>query len=445
MTQHLIPPELQQLRQQAAALLKNQQYAQALTLCQQIWDQYAENRTPEDGAQLAHTLLKNKQYAAALEICREVYKIDPDTPRLKQSYAWAIYYTEIAKENIPQSRQQQFLKAAKAILTLCEQTDIYSPYTQTILKVLKYLDTLNPFPADYILDWTKKLDPQLLTDQPFIFTDKKGVAIELASQKEQYYMHTIKALFERKAYQQCIDTGYQALSQLHKFHYNNDIWFKRRIALAYAALGNHTQALEMLNEILKVKNEWFIRKEIAQIYYTLGDFSKATQLAIDAALTPTTVDAKVNLIALIAHLLHTQQISTEQITTHLQLIIQIRKNNKWNPDPTITELLTLYPIDSDQTYNVHKIEKELIQFWQQLKFNNQKLHTGNIQKINEPHGKTGFIITTNKKHTYFFRITEFKGPKELLVPGTAVTFYLEKGFDQKKNKEVQNAVNIKPQ
>jgi tetratricopeptide (TPR) repeat protein len=445
MIQNLILPELQQLRQEAAELLRNQQYPQALTLYQQIWEQYPENRTTEDGAQLAYILLKNKQYTAALEICRQVYKIDPDAPRLKFSYAWAIYHTEITKEDIPYSAQQQFFKAANAILTLCQQADIYSPYTQTVLKVLKYLDNLNPFPADCILDWTKKLDPQLLTDQPFIFNDKKGTAIELASQKEQYYMHTIKALFERKAYQECIDTGYQALSQLHKFHYNNDVWFKRRIALAYAALNNHTQALEILNEILKVKNEWFIKKEIAQIYYTLGDFSKATPIAIDAALTPTTVDAKVNLIALIAHLLHTQQINTEQIATHLQLITQIRKNNNWNQDPTITELLTLYPIDSNQTYNVHKIEKELIQFWQQLKFNNQKLHTGNIQKINEPHGKTGFIITTNKKHTYFFYITEFKGPKELLVPGTAVTFYLEKGFDKKKNKEVQNAVNIKPQ
>ena len=50
--------------------------------------------------------------------------------------------------------------------------------------------------------------------------------------KENWFAYKTKALLKLGEWQECFDTSKNALEVLDNFHYSNDIWFARRIALA---------------------------------------------------------------------------------------------------------------------------------------------------------------------------------------------------------------------
>ncbi|NCX95359.1 MAG: hypothetical protein EBX41_02915, partial [Chitinophagia bacterium] len=66
---------------------------------------------------------------------------------------------------------------------------------------------------------------------------------EQASDKENWYAVKTKALFETQQYQECFVVSKKALETFDKFHYLNDIWFARRVALSRKKLGNKKEAL----------------------------------------------------------------------------------------------------------------------------------------------------------------------------------------------------------
>ena len=54
-------------------------------------------------------------------------------------------------------------------------------------------------------------------------------------------------------FQECYDVSKLALETFEKFHYSNDIWFARRIALSKKNLGNSEDAIKELQQILRKK------------------------------------------------------------------------------------------------------------------------------------------------------------------------------------------------
>ncbi|MBK8154461.1 MAG: hypothetical protein IPK61_16465 [Saprospiraceae bacterium] len=59
-------------------------------------------------------------------------------------------------------------------MKLSKQDDQYSPYTQTVFKILEYLNDKAIYPTDKILEWTDKLNFEILDNTPFSFTDNEG-------------------------------------------------------------------------------------------------------------------------------------------------------------------------------------------------------------------------------------------------------------------------------
>ena len=84
--------------------------------------------------------------------------------------------------------------------------------------------------------------------------------------------------------------------------------------------------------------------------------------------------------------------------------------------------------------------EELKKYWKDLKYKNQQPTTGVINRI-FPHGKTGFIKGDDGQ-SYFFNGYEFKGDSNKYREGVKVSFYVEMGYDKKKDKVSPNAVNI---
>ena len=99
--------------------------------------------------------------------------------------------------------------------------------------------------------------------------------------------------------------------------------------MSYKGLGQPETALEQLKNLLKRKNEWFIQKEIAEIYFEQGDKDQALKFALDSALNFGDADKKMNLYLLLADILQKQG-KTDEARKHIEFICKIRQENQWN-------------------------------------------------------------------------------------------------------------------
>lgn len=429
----------QTIKKQADEFRKAKKYADALPLYKQLWEEYRENCNEWEGWAYAFCLKQQKNYKQSLEICREVYKLKPNFDNIRGVYAWAIYYTEIAIEKV--NDESKFFKAGEGILKLSKQDDKYSPYTQTVFKILVYLNDKAIYPTDKVLEWTNKLNFEILDNVPFSYTDNEGKTRELASKKEQYFMWRTKALLEKGLFNECIELSQKGLDTFEQFHYDNEVWFARRISLSYKGLGQSEVALEQLKSLLKRKKEWFIYKEIAEIYFEQGNNEQALKYAIDSALGFGDADKKLNVYKLLSEILISNN-QNEEAKKHIEFMYQIRKTQEWKIDNDLQNLINKFQIDITKIVNLRNFEKDLKLLWENLKFRNQTQLTGTIKTI-LPNGKAGFIETEGKK-SYYFQLRSFKAKSEFAKEGQKVIFFLEEGFDTKKNQKTENAVNVKP-
>lgn len=282
---------------------------------------------------------------------------------------------------------------------------------------------------------------QLDTECKTIEVERKGEKkpMELASSKEDWYAIKTKALFETQHYEECFTLSKKALESFDKFHYSNDVWFARRIALSKKHLGNSTDALNELLLVLRRKKEWFIQSEVAEIYKENGENEKAFKYAIDAINNFGDLEYKVGLLVLIAELLNTMQ-EKELSFKHYSLSKLLRQQEKWGVPNAISAALSQFSFEQISIEKLPELKKELKKYWDSFK--SLQINEGTIKTIISD-GRAGFIDTDNKK-SYFFSSKEFKGKKELLQQGQKVTFNLEDSFDKKKNQPSKIAINIKP-
>jgi tetratricopeptide (TPR) repeat protein len=426
-----------ELRNQAKELKDQKQYSEALLLYQQCWQEYPNEHTPWDGWFYAFCLAKENRYQEMRDICQEVHKLDKTFEPIKSQYAWAIYYTEIKVDKI--DNIGKFLKYAQVIITLCNQADQYGPYTRVVFEVIKNFK--QPYHPEQILQWLAKLAPTQLREDTFSFEDSSGKQREMASDKEQYYALKAKALLHVGKYQECIETCNTALLLFKEFHYDNDIWFKKHIACATFKQGDSNKALEILTSLLQRRKEWFIEYEIAEIYGEMGDNKNALNYAIDAALNYGDMQMKLGVYQYLALLLQKDG-RKELAKKHVELIYKIRTEKEWKIDHSLINDIAYYQISAEMLPSSQNIYQQLKRDWENIKFENREKFNGVIRNI-LPLGKAGFIDTKSKQ-SYYFKISAFKGPKNKIVPGLQVTFYIEDSFDHKKQCMSQIAVNVVP-
>jgi tetratricopeptide (TPR) repeat protein len=424
----------QLIRQQAQMLYNEKNYRDALPLLQALWEGYPDDCDKWDAWRYAYCAKQSKDYRKALDICREAYPKYKDFEMIRSVYAWSIYYLEINREKI--ESEDTFFHAGRAVLKLSRQDDVYSPYTATIFKTLNYLSEKSVYPANKILEWTEKLNPVQLDAKPFSFTDKTGQNREIASQKEQYYMYRTRALLEKGDFEECIRLCEEVLSVFDRLHYDNDVWFEWRIALCYEGLGKSDEALKRMQKLLSRKNEWYIHKEIAQIYLRQERYEQALQSAVDSALCFGNTDKKLRLFRMMSDLLFKLN-KPDEAKLHLEYIYRLRQSLACPPDYELLQIMNERQVNVSPEMNMKEFERRISTVWNELKYGNKTRYSGRIKSL-LPNGKAGFV-ETDKGKSYYFKINQFKGKAQ---PGLRVVFYLEEGFDVKKNKKTMNAVNI---
>ena len=272
------------------------------------------------------------------------------------------------------------------------------------------------------------------TECKTIEVERKGKKkeMELASNKEDWFAIKTKALFETEHYDECFNLSKLALESFEKFHYSNDVWFARRIALSKKHLGNVTDALNELLQVLKRKKEWFIQSEISEIYKEKEDFESAFKYAIDGINNYGDIEFKVGLLYLIGELLLKKE-KIDLAFKHFSLSKLLRQQEEWSiPSKLSTSLnqLNKEPIPIEK---LSELKSELNKYWNSFKNNstdnsrnqsNVKLQ-GKIDRIlnqNEK-GINGFIIGNNNK-SYYFNINSEYNDLSVFTLGSSVEFQI---------------------
>ncbi|MNY02648.1 hypothetical protein D3C86_1352280 [compost metagenome] len=282
------------------------------------------------------------------------------------------------------------------------------------------------------------------TECKTIEVERKGEKkpMELASDKENWYAFKTKALFESQQYQECFELSKKALETFEKFHYSNEIWFARRIALSKKHLGNSADALNELLQVLRRKKEWFIQNEVAEIYKENGDFDRAFKYAIEAINNFGDLEYKVGLLVLIANILEQKQ-ENELSFKHYMLSKLLRQQEEWKVPQTLDYALQNLGFAQIPLEQLQNLKKELKNYWNTFKQKqvkpfdktntiiNQNIEGEIIEIRNDnERGKDGFLKSNGQK--YYFSVSSNFHLTPNIVVGKKVLFEISPPTETKK-------------
>ena len=425
--------DIQELKQKASDLRKDDQYEEALPLYKTLWEDHRDQCNEWDGWGFAQSLRKLGRSAEALDVCREVYKIRKDFSHNINLYAWCIYDLEIKKDTEDIKKQpDQFFDAAEAILKMVEQ-DHYSPYTRTVFAVVDYLKDPPSYPADKIITWLEKLNPSQLSPEHVVWEDGDTYP----SEKETWAANMCKALFKTDHFNECIETGHQALREITKFHYDNDIWVRRNIARSKYALGEVEDAIQLYQKIMERKRDWFIKKEMGECYFALEDFDNAWKMYVEAALEPGDLGFKWELFLRMGELLKNQE-KTEYTKDVISLAMKVRQDQDWDIPDELQAIAADLKIQKLPKIDLEKLYGELMKTWKKEKYSQLPEMTGWVSNF-LPSGQDGFISGDNGQD-YYFKVNSFQGKSNELKEDSRVEFHIVENPNPKQN---DNAVNIR--
>ena len=303
------------------------------------------------------------------------------------AYGWGLY--EMVKSG--QYTKQMILQVLKyPIYLLFLRESVYSYSVISNLFSLGLKKAKEHTNQDFLFtnDYCDLFDPDKLSSEPNVF-EFDGKRTESASDSEKWYSEKSKALFELKKFEMCYELSNKALHTIKKFHSNNNVWFTRRMALSQKELGNLDVAIEKLTEVYRDKKEWFIQKEIAELYFEKGEIESAAKNCIEALNTRTPVEFKVGLILLMGKILKSRG-ETLLTQKHFLLDKMIREDKGWKVSDEV-----LYETGSIEGGVIRKdLQRELINYWRK-QIPKEKIYIGVVKKIlhDNQKGKDGFIVS----------------------------------------------------
>jgi len=429
--------------QQANDLRKQKKFKEAIPYYQEAYNDPQTVLNKWDIWGYAHSLKKSGDLNKSIEISEKHIFEYSDFENLANNLTWAYFDKYI--RNFNPSDISNTEKALDRIFEINgqqpvgEQDSIPCPFTIGVFKVLKHYKKPN-FNTYKIRYWIDKIDPDKLSQQEQII-NQDGKERKLASNYETYYSLLITLLFNEAKYPECIEAAEYALENINQLHYDNSIWFKRRIALCNVELGDSDKAEEILKSLDKGKGEkWFIEYELSQIYFEQENFEKSLDFALKAAKNLGDDLMKVNLYTHLARIFYKQN-KLEYAKYHAELVIAIKQANDSKLDAEQQKLASFFKLNTVETIDLRNQKRSVEKIWNEIVYGTQEKFKGLISKI-LPNGKSGFIKDDNGKDSYFFRFNSVKARKEFIQEGKKVNFLITESFDKKKNQKSFEAVEI---
>lgn len=375
---------------------------------------------------------------------------DPDIEEKMDSFILESNDVEIGEEfllNHEQSKTEVFNQICE-VISLFPKDGKYSPFSRLFQLVIKTEKMKANSNWRLLLEFIALFEPSALSldcERLDFIKNGKTKSVELASDRELWYSTKINALYKTNEFLECLETIDKAQKNILKFHYSNDLWFQWKVGLCKKEFGEISEAIKYIEVVYKRKQEWFVQKELADLYLKSGRVNDSLKMAIESALAYGEKEKKDGLYFLMGDILQAK-LDYENAYKHYLLGKLIRENQNWAipkkyHDAINTPLFSQYLI---KYYTVKSLYGELTNYWksqhlqkstsQVAKFN--VLLIGEIVKVKDDEGY-GFIkVEDNSSH--YFKIKDFKGDRHLLKVGLRVKFELKSSTANKK----EQAINI---
>ena len=300
-------------------------------------------------------------------------------------------------------------------ILLSINNDYSKTLTSNLFSIVLKSEKKKPTPNwKLINDFCNNFNPEnLSTECSTIQVERKGQLkdMELASDMENWFAYKTKSLLKIGEWQECFDTSKKALETLESFHYSNDVWFARRIALAKKNLGNTEETIDELQTILRKKKEWFIQKELSELYFEKEDFEKAFKYSIDAITNFGPIEFKVDLLYLLGRI-HKNKSESELAFKHFSLSKLIREKEEWKVPQKLFDELNQFEQQAITVSEINKLKSDLNKYWNSFKpkqknpsKSNPNIQNGEVVKImhDNERGKDGFLKCDGTE--YYFSLS----------------------------------------
>jgi tetratricopeptide (TPR) repeat protein len=396
---------------------------------------------------------------------------DRTSKRILESYGWVLYdllkvnfndqvhnddedvITGLIDENYEGSNQifidnDPFQNEIKTFLPLLDINSKYSPFSKLLSATLKK-EKKKPKPNwQFVNELLDGIDVNQLNTNCESFNAKvKGQekTIEMASDKEAWYAYKTKALLKLGKFQECNELSQKALDSFEKFHYSNNVWFARRIALCKKELGDIDVAIAELLTILKKKRDWFIQAELCDLYFTKKKYSEALKYGVLAANNFGDTEYKIGLFLRMGNIFDAME-NYEKAYEHYLLVKLIREEQNWKISQTLKDLLSAAKKEYKNEFkDFSSLLKHLQTYWKSLlpdelkiASTNQKNLLGEISNINPEKG-FGFIKGFDK-YDYYFKINQLRSDVKVFSKGVKVIF---DPLPPKEEGKKPSAINIR--
>lgn len=467
------------------ALKKERKFEDGLNLFKQHRTKFAEEQISKNNYLIADivTCLRNTNQLDAGFKFLDKYKIEinENTPSfIINSYGWLLYSKYKAENsNLIQVTDSDFLVDEEDELSSGNNDYTYdksellvrienllqlliaqnNSFNNTLISnlfeiVLKSEKKKNAPNWKLVYDFCSKINPEVLSKEvSTIQVERKGRLrdMELASSFENWYSYITKATFKLGIWDECMNYSEKALEVVKNPHYSNDVWFTRRYVLSKKMLGNSETTIKDLEDILKKKKEWFIQKELADLYLEKGDFAKSFQYSMDAINNFGELKFKVQLLDLLGKIYKLSE-KLDISFKFYSLSKLIREAEEWKiPNALYTELST-FNQEEIKLSEIKNLERELSSIWRKYSNtpeprrnrnssnnNSDTSLKGYIKRIlnNNDQGKNGFVKSNDNE--YYFTVGVNYNKIDFIKEGAKVEFTLfknQKGKDQARISKV---------
>ncbi len=315
----------------------------------------------------------------------------------------------------------------------CSSRNFRDPYAEIFIDIAKIYNKKNNYLK--AIQWIWKVNKDYLTT----YNPRINSRIHGYSLKEKYYSYVIDSLFGLKEYEGAVEYANEAIEVLPESRNDAKLFIRYKLAKTLYELGNYEDSLEIFEEIIKVKKENYVYSSIAKNYYGLENYDESLSYAVKAVLSNRSIQNNLSTYLLLGELLDKKGMK-EESDKHYYLVYTYKKANNNKISSDLAEKIRDANLDMENT-NFRKVQKELIQVWNELKYESMTRYSGIIKKVFEDKG-IGFISNDFDFNDTFFSFRDFKDSKDFIYPGTKVSFYIEDAFDKSKGRESTKAVEI---
>lgn len=376
---------------------------------------------------LCAVFTKGKKKPRRSRRCQGCRRLAPNFDLGRSVYAWALFDTiRIATEVTPDLLQ----RATKIVELTTNSATAYegvSPFVPTVLAVARLLT--RKARHHRVLEWLGRLDPCRLRGEEFAIVDPRGRPRKLASHRERYYGLKTHALERLERWHECLVAAQEAIEVCKPLHYDNDIWFARRIARSKVNLGSGTEGIAELEKLGLRKPKSFLYIDIAEAAWRIEDYDRALRNSLLALRADGDIGFKLAAVLLLARLLWRAG-KEGDARLHLTFYIACRREKGWQVPPDVRALAEEWgglPQGSDATL----LLKQLQPAWLDADSSTQVRRVGVIEKVFH-HGRAGFIRATGQER-FFFDVRDWKSSGQgKLRQGVRITFVTKPSFDRKR-------------